>query len=120
MQNYKNLRTWQKGIELVKQVYIFSSRLPSEEKFGLTSQIRRAAVSIPANIAEGTSRRSDKDFFRFLEIALGSLFELETLLIICIETEISEEKTLNDLFEIIDAEKKMIYRFQTSLGQYTN
>jgi len=78
MKNYKELTVWKRGIELVKAVYIISKQFPSEEKFGIISQITRAAVSIPANIAEGNSRNSDKDYGRFLQIALGSAFEVQT------------------------------------------
>jgi len=78
MKNYKELTVWKRGIELVKAVYIISKQFPSEENFGIISQITRAAVSIPANIAEGNSRNSDKDYGRFLQIALGSAFEVQT------------------------------------------
>jgi four helix bundle protein len=79
------LEAWRQGIGLVKAVYISTKSWPSEELYGLTSQTRRAAVSIPANIAEGHGRRSDKDFMRFLNIAYGSLMELETHLHIASE-----------------------------------
>jgi four helix bundle protein len=85
MRNFKKLEIWNKGIHIVKETYKVSSSLPSEEKFGLKSQIKRAAVSIPSNIAEGSGRNSEVEFKRFLEIALGSLFELETQMIIAIE-----------------------------------
>ena len=82
MTNFRNLKIWQKGMELVINVYKLSEMLPKEEKFGLRSQITRAVISIPLNIAEGSSRKSQKDFKRFLEFALGSAFELETQLLI--------------------------------------
>lgn len=82
MRNFKELRIWTDGIELTVDAYTFSLILPSNEKFNLVSQIQRAVVSIPTNISEGCSRRSDRDFARFLENALGSAFELENLLII--------------------------------------
>jgi len=85
MRNYKNLNIWQKGIQIVKKVYFLVEKLPATEKFGLKSQLSRAAVSIPSNIAEGCSRTSEIEFKRFLEIAMGSLFEVETQLIICEE-----------------------------------
>lgn len=82
MRNFRTLDIWKNGIEIVKQIYALCDKLPSEEKFGLKSQITRASVSIPSNIAEGCSRNSDIEFKRFLEIAMGSLFETETQLII--------------------------------------
>ena len=82
MKNYKELIIWQKGIQLVKSVYVLSKSFPGEEKFGMISQMTRATVSIPANIAEGSSRNSDKDYARFLQIALGSAFEVQTYLVI--------------------------------------
>jgi len=71
MRDFRKLEIWENGIELVKQVYQLSSILPSEEKFGLRSQITRAAVSVPSNIAEGCSRNSEVEFKRFLEISIG-------------------------------------------------
>lgn len=79
---HKDLNVWKSGIELVTRIYIFSKNLPREEQFGLISQMRRAAVSVTANIAEGAARRSTKEFIRFLHISLGSCSELETLLVI--------------------------------------
>ncbi len=75
MRNFRNFKIWEEGIAIVTQVYKLSKSLPSEEKYGLRSQICRSAVSIPSNIAEGCSRNSETDFKRFLEIALGSSFE---------------------------------------------
>ena len=79
---YKELEVWKKSIEFVKTVYMVTNEFPQEEKFGIVSQIRRAAISIPSNIAEGATRFSDKDSSRFMDIALGSISELETQLII--------------------------------------
>ena len=80
--SYKELIVWQKSIALVSKVYSLTKRFPSDEKFGLTSQLNRASVSIPANIAEGWGRESRKNYVQFLRVSRGSLFELETLLII--------------------------------------
>ncbi|OGZ07830.1 MAG: hypothetical protein A3C93_05925 [Candidatus Lloydbacteria bacterium RIFCSPHIGHO2_02_FULL_54_17] len=82
MRGYKDLIVWQRSIELTSLVYTLVRDFPKEELFGLTSQIKRAAVSIPANIAEGSGRRTEKDFRHFLSIAYGSALELETHLII--------------------------------------
>lgn len=80
--NHKDLQVWKKSIELARNIYILTKSFPKEEMYGLTSQIRRAVVSISSNIAEGAARNSDKEFIHFLYIALGSLAELETQLII--------------------------------------
>lgn len=108
MRDFKKLEIWKNGIELVKQVYQLSNKLPSEEKFGLRSQITRAAVSIPSNIAEGCSRNSEVEFKRFLEIAIGSLFEVETQLIIAQELNFIKENELEAIFSLIQKEGRMI------------
>ena len=78
--SFRNLKIWEKGMDLSIDCYRLTKRFPKDEQYGLTSQIRRAAVSVPANIAEGFGRESTGDFIRFLRIAQGSLKELETLL----------------------------------------
>ena len=83
IKSYKDLIVWQKGYELVKQVYRVSSKLPQTEVFALQSQMRRSAVSIVSNIAEGSSRKTRKDYCQFLHIAYGSTSELETQLFLC-------------------------------------
>ena len=108
MRNYKNLKIWGQGIELVKQIYVLVEQLPSTEKFGIKSQITRAAVSIPSNIAEGCSRNSEVEFKRFLEIAMGSLFEVHTQLTIIQELSFIKPKDLEAIFELVDTEGKMI------------
>lgn len=82
VKDHKELVVWERSVELVEAVYRLSKELPKEEMFGLTSQIRRAAVSIPSNIAEGTKRKSTADYIRFLSIAKGSAAEVETQLIL--------------------------------------
>ena len=78
MKNFKELKVWQKGVEIAVTSYKLVDTFPTSEKYSLSQQITRAAVSIPSNIAEGSSRRSEKEYARFLEISLGSCFELET------------------------------------------
>ena len=80
---YKDLTVWKKSMELVKEVYMLTKKLPKEETYGLSNQMRRAAVSIPSNIAEGQSRNSTKEFIQFLNISAGSNAELFTHLLIC-------------------------------------
>ena len=82
IQSHKDLAVWQKAMDLVTQVYELSSSFPRHEVYGLTAQLRRAAVSVPANIAEGNARSSRRDYARFLSIARGSLVEAETLVLI--------------------------------------
>jgi len=81
--SFRDLIAWQKGMNLVRAVYQVSQRLPGDERFGLVSQMRRAAISVPANIAEGHGRSSTADFLRFLDMAIGSCSELETQLLAC-------------------------------------
>ena len=80
--NHKDLEVWKESIELVTEIYKLTSEFPTEEKFGIVNQIRRAAVSVPSNIAEGSARSSDKENLRFLDMACGSLAELETQILI--------------------------------------
>ncbi|MDO6674669.1 four helix bundle protein [Tenacibaculum sp. 1B UA] len=108
MRNFRNLDIWREGIEIVKQVYSLSEKLPSEEKFGLKSQITRAAVSIPSNIAEGASRNSEIEFKRFLEISMGSLFEVETQLVIVEGLGFVSSEELKLIFKMLEKEAKMI------------
>lgn len=82
MHNFRELKVWQRSMEVAKAVYETTAKFPANERYGLTSQINRSAVSIPSNIAEGAGRNSDKEFIQFLSIALGSAFELETQLIL--------------------------------------
>ena len=82
MHNYNNLQIWQEAMDLVEDIYKLTASFPTEEKFGLVSQMTRAAVSIPSNIAEGAGRNSDKDFAHFISIAIGSLYELNTQIVL--------------------------------------
>ena len=109
MKNYKELNVWKKGIEVVKMTYKLSKQFPAEEKYGLVSQMTRAAVSIPANVAEGSSRNSDKDYARFLQIALGSAFELQTYYII--GKEMGWLKTADNIENLLEEEIKMLQAF---------
>ena len=108
MKNFRKLTIWKNGINIVKKVYQLAGMLPDHEKYGLKNQICRASVSVPSNIAEGCSRNTDADFRRFLDIALGSLFELETQLIITVELGFIEEERLRELMDLIHTEEKMI------------
>ena len=115
MTNFKNLKIWQKGIDIVISVYKLSENLPKEEKFGLRSQITRAAVSIPSNIAEGSGRSSQKKFKRFLEVSLGSAFELETQLICIQKLEWISDIQINEIIITLNEEQKMLNSFISKL-----
>ena len=115
MHNFKDLRVWQKSIDLTTEIYAVLASFPSDEKFGLVSQMKRAAVSIPSNIAEGAGRNSNKEFKHFLSISLGSLFEIETQIIIAnrlrlINIEVTQELNvkISDLQRMIFALEKTI------------
>ncbi|MFZ1458039.1 MAG: four helix bundle protein [Saprospiraceae bacterium] len=100
--SFEKLEVWQKSRLLVKEIYLITKKFPEDEKFGLTSQVRRAMISVSCNIAEGTSRWSDKEKVRFIEIAYGSLMEVVNYLILANDLEyISEDKIL-DLRSNID------------------
>jgi len=116
VKSYKELLIWQKGIKIVILVYKLTRGFPKEEIYALTSQVKRASVSIPSNIAEGFGRQTDKSFNHFLNIARGSLNEIETQLIIAKELEfISDENLLNEIFYLIEEESKMINAFSKNL-----
>ncbi len=97
MESYQDLEVWQKGMDLAQSAYTLTKSFPKEELFGLTSQIRRAAASVPANIAEGWARRSSKDFQRFLNLANGSMRELETHLILAQRVGLAEESHIQTM-----------------------
>ena len=115
-QAVKDLKVWQKSIALVEACYRASANLPMEERFGLTSQIRRAATSVPANIAEGFGRWNSREFLRFLAIASGSLRELETHLMIACRLGYLNESANEPLFQGIDELAKMLFRMRESIG----
>jgi four helix bundle protein len=89
--DHKELDVWKKSMDFVESIYAISNQFPAEERFGLTSQIRRAAISIPSNIAEGAARKSDKEFIQFISIALGSLAEVETHYLLSVRLGYIEE-----------------------------
>ena len=102
IRTFKDLRVWQKGVELVKEIYKVTAVYPKTEEYGLSSQMRRASVSISANIAEGFRRRSSKEHKQFLNITLGSCAELETLAIISHELKYIDASQQNCLTELIN------------------
>nr|WP_199158312.1 four helix bundle protein [Pedobacter sp. ASV2] len=113
MHNFKELRVWQKSIDLAVDIYKATAFLPQEEKYGLISQMKRCAVSISSNIAEGSGRGSNAQFKYFLTISQGSAFELETQLIISNRLELLEDSLATDLIEKTTEVQKIVY----SLGK---
>jgi four helix bundle protein len=116
MHRYKELKVWQKAIDLAVEVYRITEKLPREERFGLISQINRCVVSIPSNIAEGAGRNTKKDFDHFLGISLGSSFELDTQLVISNRLGY----VVSDDFEKIEAELEHIQNMIVKLKQSLN
>ena len=115
--SYKDLLIWQKGIALVKLIYQVCERLPKEEIYGLQNQMKRAAISIPSNIAEGYGRKYTKNYVQFLKIARGSLLELETQLIITKELNLIGIDIFNRVEECITEENKMLNAFIKSISK---
>lgn len=116
IRSYKDLLIWQKGIKIVSLVYQLVKSFPKEELFALTSQLKRASVSIPSNIAEGYGRNTDKTFSHFLNISRGSLFEIETQLLIANDLGFITSQTLyKEILIQIEEESKMINAFSKTL-----
>ncbi len=111
MRNFKKLEVWREARLLAKNIYLLTDRFPSHEMYGLTSQIRRCSVSIAANIAEGAAKHSTKDFTRFLEISLGSCFELESHLLLACDLGFADEATVNNQMRTINTLQKRLHKF---------
>ena len=116
MHNIKELKIWNKAMELTVEIYKATEKFPKEETYGLTSQIRRAAVSIPSNISEGAGRNSKNEFRHFLSIANGSSYELQSQLVISNRLNLLADETTEILLTKIDEIQKMNYSFQKSLN----
>lgn len=117
IRSYRNLIVWQKSIDLTVRTYKLTGRFPSEEKYGLTSQMRKAAASIPANIAEGHARRSTGEYLQFLGIARGSLAELETFLILSERLGLIGSEISDSLWENCAEISKMLAGLVRSISQ---
>jgi four helix bundle protein len=115
MRNFKELKIWQKGFNIAVNSFKPVSTFPKEEKFGISSQITRAAVSIPSNIAEGSSRSSEKDYNRFIEISLGSSFEAETQILIAEAVNYGDSELRKTILRDLDEEQKMLISFMKVL-----
>ena len=115
IKDFKDLIVWQKAMELVAEVYILVKKLPKEELFALSDQMRRAAISIPSNIAEGQGRNSSKEYVRFLAFAKGSKAELETQLLLCVKINYLNILEIETAINLIHEIGKMINALQKSL-----
>ena len=116
IKSYKDLLIWQKGIEITEKVYLITNNFPQNELFSLTNQIRRASVSISSNISEGFGRNSTKSYMNFLKISRGSLYELETQLIIADRLNyISDNELLKSINDLLSEEGKMINSYINKL-----
>ncbi len=118
MRKFKELEVWQIGREISIEAYSLTKRIPKEELYGLTSQIRRSSISISSNIAEGCSRSSNKELIRFLEISIGSAFELETQLIISTDIGFFQEDEIEDLIGKINSLQMKLNAFIKSIKKF--
>ena len=114
--HYKDLLVWQKGMALTKLVYKLTAKFPTDERFGLTSQMRRAAVSVPSNIAEGQARHGTKEFLQFLSHAEGSLAELETQVLLSTELQFAQAVDVKPALQEIDELQKMLIALKRKLA----
>lgn len=119
-QDYRDLEVWQKAVEVAKQVYLLTQTFPPAELYGMTSQLRRAAISVPANIAEGWGRRYTAEFIRFLRQANGSRTELETLLLLSIEVNLCPQQKAQALLEQLHTLGKQLNHLERSLQRKRN
>ncbi|CAL65524.1 four helix bundle protein [Christiangramia forsetii] len=113
--NHKDLDVWKRSMDLVEEIYKITSNFPSSEIYGLTNQLRRASVSIPSNIAEGASRKGDKELLYFVNVAIGSIAEIETQLLISIRLKYINEE--NDIFESVIEVRKLLLGFRNYLNK---
>jgi four helix bundle protein len=109
MAGYRDLKVWQAGMRLAKRVYELSSTFPNDERFGLTSQMRRAAVSVPSNIAEGHARNTNSEMIRFCGISLGSLAEIETQLLLAADLGFADAREVDDLLTLTEEIGRMLH-----------
>ncbi|HHT9124935.1 MAG TPA: four helix bundle protein [Candidatus Brocadiia bacterium] len=108
IKDYKDLKVWQKGIEIVDKIYLITNNFPKDELYGLTSQMKRAAISIPSNIAEGFVRHHTKEYIQFLYVSLGSCAELDTQLVVASKRNYVTKEKLDELSEDINHEARML------------
>ena len=113
--HFRDLDVWRVAMELTRRVYELTANFPREERFGLASQLQRAAVSIPSNVAEGNARQSIRDYARFVSIASGSAAELQTQLLLVVDLNLADAGTVDPAIELAERVSKMLYRLRRSL-----
>ena len=117
--HYKDLLIWQRSMSLAKLVYQLTRGFPSDERYGLIAQLRRAAVSVPSNIAEGQARKGTNEFLQFLSVATGSLAELETQLLLSVELAYCKQTEVDPLLRELDELQKMIVALRRKLSSFS-
>jgi four helix bundle protein len=115
IKSYHDLKVWQLGMDLTERIYVITASFPSQEMYGLTSQLRRAASSIPANIAEGFGRDSIREYLHHISIAIGSLCEVETFLQLAMRLRYGDESVFQSLIDAYNEEGRMLRGLQKSL-----
>jgi len=118
--HFRDLDVWQVAMTLTRSVYELTAAFPREERYGLASQLQRAAVSVPSNIAEGNARHSRREYARFLSIASGSVAEVQTQLLLTEELGLNDNDSVKPVLELAERVSKMLYRLQQSLGSFAN
>ena len=115
-QGYRDLVVWQKGISLAREIYLLTRKLPADEKFGLVSQMRRAAVSVPSNIAEGQARHTTGEFIQFISHAEGSVAELDTQLTLCQDLKLLNSQETANATNLVDELRRMLNGLRRKLS----
>lgn len=115
MRNFRNLEVWNEALELATRIYLLTKSFPKEEKYGMCSQIKRAAISIPSNIAEGSSRRTKHDFARFLDLSLGSSFELESQIELAVKIKFIESNKAKPIQNDLQKIQRRINALRTAI-----
>jgi len=115
IESYRDLIAWQKAMELVASVYQVTASIPEVEKFGLTSQLRRAAVAVPSMLAEGHARGSTREFVRYIAMAMGSLAEIETQLLVCMRLDFADEVSVRRLLDQCGEQNRILRGLSKSL-----
>jgi len=113
---YRDLVVWQKGIILAREIYLLTKKLPADEKFGLVSQMRRAAVSVPSNIAEGQARHTTGEFIQFISHAEGSVAELDTQLTLCQDLKLLNSKETTNAANLVEELRRMLNGIRRKLS----